>query len=63
MATRCITELMGGRQPARIAAFAAGCMLANPSRRPPDAWRLLAELDELLERLYGPRAFRPFALP
>jgi hypothetical protein len=30
------------------------------------AWmwrRLLAELDELLERLYGPRRFRPFAMP
>jgi len=54
---------MGERRPARLAAFAAGCMLANPSRRPQDAWRLLAELDELLERLYGPRTFRPFALP
>jgi hypothetical protein len=28
-----------------------------------DAWRLLAELDDLLERLYGPRRFRPFHLP
>ena len=25
--------------------------------------QLLAELDELLDRLYGPRVFRPFAMP
>jgi hypothetical protein len=49
-----------------MAAFARGCLLASPGRRPQDAWRLLAELDELLElleRLYGPRTFRPFAMP
>jgi hypothetical protein len=63
LATRSMTELMGERPPARLAAFAAGCLLANPSRRPQDAWRLLAELDDLLERLYGPRTFRPFAIP
>ncbi len=38
-------------------------MLRQPSRRPQDAWRLLAELDDLLGRLYGPRRFRPFAMP
>jgi len=27
------------------------------------AWQLLAEFDELLERLYGPRRFRLFAMP
>lgn len=63
LATRCMTELMGERLPRGLAAFAAGCLLANPSRRPQDAWRLLAELDDLLERLYGPRRFRPFAIP
>jgi hypothetical protein len=63
LATRCITHLTGSPIPGRLAAFAAGCTLANPRRRPQDAWRLLAELDELLERLYGPRKFRPFAMP
>jgi hypothetical protein len=29
-------------------------------QRPDDAWRLLAELDEVLKRLYGPPTFRPF---
>jgi serine/threonine protein kinase len=49
--------------PARLTAFAGGCMLPQPSRRPQDAWRLLRELDALLERLYGPRTFRPFTMP
>jgi hypothetical protein len=60
LATRCMAELIRGRAPAGMAAFARGCLLASPSRRPQDAWRLLAEFDELLERLYGPRRFRPF---
>ena len=41
----------------------AAAPLASPRRRPQDAWALLAELDDLLARLYGPRRFRPFAMP
>ncbi len=63
LATACMTELMGDRAPAPIAAFGRGCMLASPRRRPQDAWQLLGELDGLLGRLYGPRKFRPFAIP
>lgn len=63
LATRCMTELVGPRMPTRMAAFARGCLPASPSRRPVDAWLLLAEFDELLGRLYGPRTFRPFAMP
>lgn len=63
LAARCMTYLMGERAPRALTAFAAGCMLPNPRRRPVDAWRLLAELDDVLERCYGPRAFRPFVLP
>lgn len=63
LATRCIAELVGGAMPRQLAAFARGCVLASPARRPDDAWRLLGELDELLGRLYGPRRFRPFAIP
>jgi hypothetical protein len=63
LATLCMTGLVGGLTPAPLAAFARGCMLASPRRRPDDAWALLAELDELLGRLYGPRKFRPFAIP
>ncbi|MBB5957947.1 hypothetical protein FHS29_004555 [Saccharothrix tamanrassetensis] len=42
--------------------FARGCMQDDPERRP-DAVALLEEYDELLDELYGQRAFRPFALP
>ncbi|WP_213001190.1 lipopolysaccharide kinase InaA family protein [Winogradskya consettensis] len=49
--------------PAAMRRFAAGCRYDAPRMRPQDAWHLLAELDELLEDLYGPRRFRPFALP
>ncbi|MEO3823356.1 molecular chaperone DnaJ [Actinomadura sp. B10D3] len=63
MATRCMTELMGDKAPKAMRSFARGCTLPAQNRRPADAWRLLAEFDELLERLYGPRRFRPFHLP
>lgn len=63
LATRCMTELIGGSMPPPMAAFAAGCVLSNPRRRPTDAWQLLSEFDELLDRLYGSRKFRPFAMP
>ncbi|GAA5189869.1 hypothetical protein GCM10023322_43580 [Rugosimonospora acidiphila] len=62
MASRCMTWLMGERAPQPLRRFAAGCQLDPMSHRPNDAWRLLAELDELLERLFGPRRFRPFTL-
>ncbi|TDC89468.1 molecular chaperone DnaJ [Actinomadura sp. 7K507] len=63
MATRCMTDLMGDKAPKAMRTFARGCTLPAQNRRPSDAWRLLAELDELLEKLYGPRRFRPFHLP
>lgn len=48
--------------PAAIRRFADGCLYDAPRMRPQDAWHLLAELDELLENLYGPRTFRPFTI-
>ncbi|GAA0653946.1 hypothetical protein GCM10010193_00070 [Kitasatospora atroaurantiaca] len=63
LATRCIEQLMGPKAPKQLRAFIAGCTLPAEARRPHDAWKLLAELDEVLHRLYGPRTFRPFHLP
>ncbi|WP_242614441.1 molecular chaperone DnaJ [Actinomadura roseirufa] len=63
MATGCMTRLMGERAPKALRSFARGCLPPALGRRPSDAWRLLAELDDLLGRLYGPRRFRPFHLP
>jgi hypothetical protein len=63
MATRCMTYLMGDKASKPMRTFAKGCLLASQRRRPGNAWRLLEEFDELLERLYGPRRFRPFTMP
>ena len=63
LAAACMSELTGDLMPSRLAAFVRGCQVASPRGRPHDAWELLAELDELLGRLYGPRTFRPFAIP
>lgn len=62
MAAHCMSWLMGDRAPRELRAFADGCRLPALRARPHDAWRLLGELDEVLERCYGPRTFRPFTL-
>lgn len=62
MAARCMRWLMGDHAPRELRAFADGCRLPALRARPDDAWRLLGELDEVLERCYGPRTFRPFSL-
>ncbi|REE99429.1 protein kinase family protein [Thermomonospora umbrina] len=63
LATRSMTHLMADKAPKAMRLFAKGCTLSAQNRRPDDAWRLLRELDELLERLYGRRRFRPFHMP
>ncbi|HEY0696284.1 MAG TPA: serine/threonine protein kinase [Micromonospora sp.] len=62
MATQCMTALVGADLPRALRTFADGCAQPRLDARPDDAWRLLGELDEVLERLYGPRTFRPFHL-
>lgn len=63
MAGLVVAGLMGERAPEQLRGFVRGSTLPAEARRPHDAWRLLAELDEVLERLYGPRSFRPFTMP
>jgi hypothetical protein len=63
LATRCMAHLMGRLAPPPLTTFARGCTLPGADRRPSDAWQLLRELDAVLERLYGPRMFRPFTMP
>lgn len=43
-------------------AFFAGCTRLARAERPLDAWMVLKMFDELLERMYGPRKFRPFTM-
>ncbi|TQS46935.1 lipopolysaccharide kinase InaA family protein [Cryptosporangium phraense] len=63
LASGLMLRLMGPRVHPALRRFADGCRLARPRMRPQDAWRLLAELDDLLHRLYGPRRFREFSVP
>ncbi|WP_049567585.1 molecular chaperone DnaJ [Nocardiopsis sp. SBT366] len=63
MATRCVEFVTDGRLPGPLRALARGCTLPSPKRRPKDAFALLGELDEALERCFGPRRFRPFHMP
>ncbi|MER6832098.1 lipopolysaccharide kinase InaA family protein [Streptosporangium sp. NPDC000563] len=58
LATRCVAALMGDRVPTPVRHFVRGSLLSPPN----DAWRLLGELDELLDDLYGPRKYRPLHL-
>jgi serine/threonine protein kinase len=55
MATGLIRRLIKD-PPAPMARFADGCLYDALRMRPQDAWKLLAEFDELLEALYGPMA-------
>ncbi|WP_329087009.1 lipopolysaccharide kinase InaA family protein [Streptosporangium sp. NBC_01469] len=58
LATRCVAALMGDRVPTPVRNFVRGSLLSPPN----DAWRLLGELDDLLDDLYGPRKYRPLHL-
>ncbi|APA98140.1 hypothetical protein [Nocardia seriolae] len=61
LAHRLMLTMLGDRAPAPMRAYATGCMQADPGLRP-DAADLLGEFDDLLDRLYGKRRFRPFEL-
>ena len=63
MAARCMSALMGRERAGGAAVVRRRLRTAAARQRPDDAWRLLDELDGVLERLYGPRRFRPFARP
>jgi hypothetical protein len=51
-----------GSIPDRLRAF-YGYLASAPAGRLPGALDALDEYDELIERLWGPRRFRPFAIP
>ncbi|RMI35196.1 hypothetical protein [Nocardia stercoris] len=61
-AHRLMLAMLGDRAPAPMRAFATGCLQPEPRLRPAAA-DLLDEFDDLLDRLYGQRRFRPFDLP
>jgi len=55
-------DMLDGSASKPLRRFASGCMQARPHRRP-EAADLLTEFDDLLDRLYGRRRFRPFTMP
>jgi serine/threonine protein kinase len=72
MGARCMAYLLGGdprtgelpaSAPTAIASFLRGCLLPAPDHRPQRAWDVLNEFTQLIERLWGPRTFRPFKMP
>jgi hypothetical protein len=70
LAARTMIAVMGGvgdklpsSVPSPLRTFLRGCTLPAASRRPDDAWRLKDSFDEVLERVWGPRRFHPFAMP
>lgn len=72
MAALSIIKLMGGdplkrtlpdRVPRPLRAYFRACTLSSVNKRSDSAHRLLSSFDEIIERLWGPRVFRPFPTP
>lgn len=62
MAAKCMSYLVNPSD-RHINQFLEGCTLTSPIQRPQNAWELKEEFDGLIERLWGPRSFRPFSIP
>ncbi len=72
MAVQCMIYLLGGdpatgaipeTTPKSLVRFFRGCLLPGPKARPQEAWKLLEEFDELIDKLWGKRTFHPFIMP
>jgi hypothetical protein len=72
MVVKCVIALLGGNVetgktpstvPRPLQGFLESCVVALPSRRPHDAWKLHDELDELLQRIVGAPKYRPLVMP
>jgi serine/threonine protein kinase len=72
MACKCAVALLGGDPvsgrmpdsvPRPIQNFLTGCLIANPTMRPDDAWKLHDELEDILVRLVGKPKYRPLGMP
>jgi len=71
LAARCLVYLAGGDPltnrlpeivPLPMRQFLGTCLLESARMRPDDAWALMEDFDELLEKLYGPPAFHELTM-
>lgn len=64
MAAKCMVHLMGGEMalPSVLRAFFRGCSQEESIHRPESALSVLQDFDALIERMWGPRRFRPFKM-
>lgn len=72
MAAQCMVYLLGGDVkshkmsntiPHQIRVFLGSCLFPSQGRRPDDAWALLEEFDQMLEKLVGKPAYRRLVMP
>lgn len=72
MAAKCAVALVGGdlktnsmptAMPATVRAFFERCLHEVPAKRPQNAWDAHKELDDILLKAVGKRAYRPFPMP
>lgn len=63
MAARIVQDLVGSRLPKQMRAHFKACRLPSAAMRPDDAWALKDTFDDLNERLFGKRRFKPFVMP
>ena len=72
MASKCAIAMMGGDPfsgrmpdavPKPIQNFLTSCLIAAPTKRPDDAWKLHDDLAEILEKVVGKPRYRPLAMP
>ncbi len=58
-----VTGVMPESTPKRIQSFFRGVALQKPAQRPQKALALLDEFTDVIQQLWGPRAFRAFFMP
>jgi hypothetical protein len=71
LASQCMRFVLGGDPPDRnalsgippaINSFLRGCCLPDIRACPQDAWQVLQEFDQLIEKMWGERQFHPFKM-
>lgn len=63
MAAQLVQDLVGPRLPRPFRTHLRASMLSSAAMRPGDAWALKDSFDELNERMFGARRFKPFYMP